>query len=116
MAKSTAPGRGTSGRTGSQAGQSQRGDAEQGISQLLRRQDQSERHFEHALLAAGSGRSQAFGRTQDEAYSVLNASIGSSFAARRAGTTATKIVTIINAPATPASAFDNGKYIVRGGP
>src|SRR5215469_11964438 len=35
MAKSTAPGRGTSGRTGSQAGESQSGDAEQRISQLL---------------------------------------------------------------------------------
>ena len=31
MAKSTAPGRGTSGRTGSQAGESQSGDAEEGI-------------------------------------------------------------------------------------
>ena len=36
-------------------------------------------------------------------YSALNVSIGSSLAARRAGTSAAKIVTIINAPATPAS-------------
>src|SRR5215469_17383482 len=111
MAKSTAPGRGTSGRTGSQAGESQSGDAEQRIrvnywsSFYLPTTPVGPigKHLEHALLAAGSRGSQAFRRTQDEAYSVLNASIGSSFAARRAGTTATKIVTIINAPATPAS-------------
>ena len=36
-------------------------------------------------------------------YSALNVSIGSSLAARRAGTSAAKIVTIINAAATPAS-------------
>src|SRR6516165_12574607 len=110
MAKSTAPGRGTSGRTGSQAGESQSGDAEQRISQLLvvfLLTDRAVRTNRKGILSMRCSRRAAaareFSRTQDEAYSVLNASIGSSFAARRAGTTATKIVTIINAPATTAS-------------